>query len=248
MDSMLSKLKIATLVSATMVLYVFFLIGRIISLNSLRWRRFIYRTWARLFVRLMRVKIDVVGTPPTPPFFLVTNHTGYVDVPTLRVIVEGVFVAKHEIASWPIVGGIIGNMGNIYINRQNRRDIPRAGTEVIERLQAGEGVIVFPEGTTSNGQQILPFNSSFLEFAARAEIPVHYASITYKTKDGMPPASTSVAWWDDTPLTFHMTRLFSMKGFQATVRFGEGPVTSDDRKQLARELEASMRDSFTPFD
>lgn len=231
----------------TVALYVVWLVGRIFSLDSPRWRRFIYRTWARAFARMLKIEVTVVGQVPTPPFFLVTNHTGYVDIPMLRTVVEGVFVAKQEISGWPVVGTIIRNMGNIFIDRQNRRDIPRAGNEVIERLEAGEGVIIFPEGTTSNGRQILPFKPSFFEFAARAGIPVHYATVTYSTRDGHLPASTAVAWADDTPLTFHLARLFAMRGFHATVRFGEAPVTVGDRKLLARELEDRMRESFVPF-
>ncbi|MBK6725266.1 MAG: 1-acyl-sn-glycerol-3-phosphate acyltransferase [Acidobacteria bacterium] len=84
---------------------------------------------------------------------------------------------------------------------QNRRDIPRAGELIIERLDAGEGVVVFPEGTSTKGEEVLPFNSSFLEFAARKDIAVHYAAITYSTPPGEMPAHIAACWWEDI-LTF----------------------------------------------
>ena len=109
---------------------------------------------------------------------------------------NGVFVAKGEIESWFLAGRICRDMGTIFINRQNRRDIPRAGTEISKRLEMGEGVIVFPEGTSTKGEMILPFNSSFLEFAAQKDLPVSYALISYQTPIGGPKASETVCWWE----------------------------------------------------
>ena len=78
---------------------------------------------------------------------------------------------------------MVRDMGNIFIDRRNRRDIPRAGEEIIQKLSEGEGVIVFPEGTSTKGEDILPFNSSFFEFAARTDLPVSYVSISYRTPE-----------------------------------------------------------------
>jgi 1-acyl-sn-glycerol-3-phosphate acyltransferase len=87
-------------------------------------------------------------------------------------------------------------METIFIDRKNHRDILRAGEEIIKKLNDGEGVIVFPEGTSSKGEEVLKFNSSFFEFPARLDFPVHYASITHQTPNDHPPANT-VCWWGD---------------------------------------------------
>ena len=89
------------------------------------------------------MKVEVVGIPPKPPFFLVTNHLSYTDVAALRVAAKGVFVAKGEMETWFLAGRIVRDMGTIFINRQNRRDIPRAGREIINRLNDGEGVMIW---------------------------------------------------------------------------------------------------------
>jgi 1-acyl-sn-glycerol-3-phosphate acyltransferase len=248
MSTLLSYAKVGALILSTLALYTLWLTGRLFVGRAPRWRRFIYRVWARIFARLLRIRVTVVGTPPVPPFFLVANHVGYVDIPAVRSAVEGVFVAKSEISGWPVVGTIIGDMGTIYINRASRRDIPRAGAEILESFDRGEGVIVFPEGTSSDGRQILPFNSSFMEFAAKAGIPVHHVTIHYKTGEGHPPASTAVAWADETPLHRHMARLFGMKGFDAVLTFGAESVSSSDRKELSRMLEEAVRENFRPLD
>ncbi len=75
------------------------------------------------------MNLELVGTPPKPPFFLVSNHLSYVDIPVLRLAANGIFVAKSEIKDWFLAGAMIRNMGNIFIDRKNRRDIPRAGRE-----------------------------------------------------------------------------------------------------------------------
>lgn len=214
--------------------------------NKIYWRQLIFKLWSENFRRIANMKIEVIGTPPKPPFFLVCNHLSYVDIPALRAVAEGVFVAKGEIEGWFLAGRIVRDIGNIFINRQNRRDIPRAGREIISRLDSGEGVIVFPEGTSTKGEEVLPFNSSFLEFAAQTDLPVSYCSIHYTTPDGEMSASEAVCWWDDTTFIDHMLRLFSVKGFTAVINFGDAPIANPNRKRLAQELHEKVSEKFIP--
>ena len=215
--------------------------------NKVYWRQVILGLWAASFVRIAKCEIEIIGTPPRAPFFLVANHLGYFDIPVVRTAVKGVFVAKHDIETWPFVGTMVRNMGTIYVNRERRRDIPRAGGEVIERLSAGEGVIVFPEGTSSKGEGVLPFNSSFLAFAAQTDVPVSYLSISYRTPEGEPPPSDSICWWDDTPFLTHILRLFALRRITAILNFGDEPVVNPDRKQLAAELRDRVSKHFVPM-
>ena len=113
-------------------------------------------------------------------------------------------------------------------------------------LNDGEGVIVFPEGTSTKGEEVLPFNSSFFEFAAEADIPVSYVALGYRTPQGELPASEAVCWWDDTTFMAHMLRLFSLPSFTAILHFGEQPVLNTDRKKLAHELHDRVAGSFVP--
>jgi 1-acyl-sn-glycerol-3-phosphate acyltransferase len=184
--------------------------------------------------------------PPRSPFFLVSNHLSYTDVPALRSVLEGVFVAKGEMESWFLAGRIVKDMGTIFINRQNRRDIPRAGAKIIERLENGEGVIVFPEGTSTKGETVLPFNSSFLEFAAQRDLPVSYASITYKTPNDSPKAVDTICWWDEKTFGEHLWELFQVKKFTAVINFGSEPVHNPNRKELAKTLQAKVVENFIP--
>lgn len=230
----------------TIGLYVLWFLAVIFIPNKVYWRQIIFGLWAKGFVRIARMKIELLGSPPKAPFFLVCNHLSYVDIPALRYVAEGIFVAKGEIRDWFVAGRIVRDMGNVFINRQNHRDIPRAGQEIIDKLNEGEGVIVFPEGTSTKGEEVLPFNSSFLEFAARTDLPVSYCSISYKTPAGEIPASEAVCWWDETVFINHMLRLFSVREFTAVINFGDRPVASANRKQLARELHEKVSEKFIP--
>ncbi len=231
---------------ATFGLYALWFLAVVFIPNKIYWRQLIFKLWAAAFKRILNMKIEVIGTPPKPPFFLVCNHLSYVDIPALRYVADGVFVAKGEIEGWFMAGKMVGDMGNIFINRQKHRDIPRAGKEVIEKLDGGEGVMIFPEGTSTKGEEVLPFNSSFLEFAARTDLPVSYCSISYKTPDGEIPASEAVCWWDDTVLINHMFRLFSVREFTAVINFGETTVANSNRKKLAQELHEKVKEKFIP--
>lgn len=246
MKSIRSALRFALFFINTVGLYALWFLAAAFIPNKIYWRQLIFKVWSKNFRRIANMKIEVIGTPPKPPFFLVCNHLSYVDIPALRAVAEGVFVAKGEIEGWFLAGRIVRDIGNIFINRQNRRDIPRAVREIISRLDGGEGVIIFPEGTSTKGEEVLPFNSSFLEFAARTDLPVSYCSIYYKTPDGEMPASEAVCWWDDTTFMNHMLRLFSVKGFTAVINFGAAPIANPNRKALAQELHEKVSEKFIP--
>ena len=233
-------------VVATLGLYsIWFFLDFFIP-NKVLWRQIIFHNWAKSFVWVSRMRVEVVGNVPQPPFFLVCNHLSYTDVGALGSVVKGVFVAKGEMESWFLAGRIVRDMGTIFINRQNRRDIPRAGREIIKRLGEGEGVIVFPEGTSTKGEEILPFNSSFLEFAAQKDLPVSYAAISYQTPAGEMSAAEIVCWWDEKSFGEHLWHLFQLKEYTAIITFGEEPIHNANRKILARELHDKVKEKFIP--
>ncbi|HEX9963138.1 MAG TPA: lysophospholipid acyltransferase family protein [Pyrinomonadaceae bacterium] len=151
----LAAIRFIAFVAVTFGLYVVWLLLGFFIPDKLYWRRTVFSLWARTFVGISGMKIEVAGTPPRAPFFLVSNHLGYTDIALLRAVTQGIFVAKGEYQDSFLGNRLVGGMGNVFINRQNRRDIPRAGAEVLKKLNEGEGVIVFPEGTCTKGETIL---------------------------------------------------------------------------------------------
>jgi 1-acyl-sn-glycerol-3-phosphate acyltransferase len=243
-------LRFAAFVFLTFGIYALWWTGALFVSDEKRkinWQRFIFRNWARGFVRIANLKLEIKGAPPKPPFLLVSNHLSYIDIAALRSIAECVFVAKADIESWLMAGTMIRNLGMIYINRENRRDIPRAGAKVIEAMERGEGVAIFAEGTTSNGSRILPFKSSLLEFAAARDLPVYYSTVSYETAPGEIPASESVCWWrPESDFVPHILELFKMPGFRGSITFGDAPIVSSNRKELAEKLHEAASAQFVP--
>lgn len=247
MRNLQAALRFVSFVVATLGLYSLWFVGRLFQKDTVRWRREIFGAWCRSFVDITKMKVNVIGTPPTPPFFLVTNHVSYTDIAAIRSAVECVFVAKAEVETWFLAGRICRDMGTIFIDRKNRRDIPRAGELIVERLDIDEGVVVFPEGKATKGETVEPFNSSFLEFAARGDVAVSYASVSYRTPDGELPASLAAAWWEDIGFISHLWRLLTVKEYTATVTFGEAPIQNANRKLLAAELRDRVAAMFEPI-
>jgi 1-acyl-sn-glycerol-3-phosphate acyltransferase len=246
MKNIRAAIRFISFITITFGIYAAWWIGALFIPNQQYWRQIIFRTWARWFVKISNIKIEIIGTPPHSPFLLVSNHLSYTDIPVIRSVVEGIYVAKGEIEGWFAAGKMIRDIGNIYVDRRNKRDIPRAGLRVLGALESGEGVIIFPEGTSTKGEDVLPFKSSFLEFAATTGLPVHYASISYQTPMDEPPPSYAVCWWDDTSMAEHLWRFFQLSEVKALISFGDHPIQNNNRKELAKELWEAVSEKFIP--
>ncbi|MBC7931519.1 MAG: 1-acyl-sn-glycerol-3-phosphate acyltransferase [Rubrivivax sp.] len=213
---------------------------------SRRWRAFLFRTWARTAALIIGMKSNTRGHAPKPPFLLVANHLSYVDVVALAARADCVFVAKSEVAGWPVVGRLCRVAKTIFVNRRSRREIPAALSLVERALDERAGVVLFAEGTSTRGTSVRPFKSPLLEAAARRAMPVHYASLSYRTQAGEPSARNAVCWSGDMTFPKHFFELLQMKGFCADISFGEGALRSVDRKALACELWAAVSARFVP--
>jgi 1-acyl-sn-glycerol-3-phosphate acyltransferase len=238
------------LLKLTAIGYLAVVTGSLLTLpwprRRARWRHLCFRHWARSVLAVLGARVEARGTPPAPPFFLVTNHLSYVDVLVLASRVDGVFIAKSEVEGWPIIGGLCRSVGTLYVDRRLRRDLPRAIAAVDRTLAAGQGVVLFPEGTSTRGEEVARFHPSLLEVPARARYPVSYASLGYATEAGVAAAEMAVCWWGDMELAGHLWALLALPGFRATVAFGDERIRDDDRKRLAVRLRQAVAGLFTP--
>lgn len=242
-----SAIKCSLFFASSFGLYGAWFVGDFVIPNKQYWRQFIFRLWSKCFVKLANMEIEIIGEKPKPPFFLVANHLGYADIPVLRSVIESVFVAKADLGRWFLAGKIIKDMGMIFIERENPRDIPKAGAKIIDKLNDGEGVIIFPEGTSTKGEEVLPFNSSFFEFAAKTDLPIHYASINYRIENETTKASNAICWWDDTSFLEHLWRFFQLKKSSVIITFGSESVVDPNRKKLAKKLWSRVDSKFIPI-
>ncbi len=191
------------------------------------------------------MRIQVEGTPPDAPFFLLSNHVSYTDIVLVCAVTPGWFVSKSEVASWPGIGPLTRIAHTIFINRETRRDVGRMNTLIGDLVTKGGGVGFFPEGTTSDGSQVLPFKPSLLQPAIDLNFPVTLAAICYQTLPGQPPAETEVAWYGDDEFAPHAANLLSGPGFKVRIRFAEETLRCTDRKELAKNAHHQISSMLT---
>jgi 1-acyl-sn-glycerol-3-phosphate acyltransferase len=214
--------------------------------QPLSWRARMLGVWARACCQVIGMRIEARGGAPAPPFLLVANHLGYVDILLLAAHARGIFVARGDLAHWPILGWLTRQAGTLYLDRANPRDIPRVVQQADRALHAGVGVFLFPEGTSSDGSDVLPFKPSLLESSARLAMPVSHASLAYTTPCRCAPARLAVCWWGDMPFAPHLWELLKLPYFEARITFGEEPMRHADRKVLAAALREAVRGHFEP--
>lgn len=210
------------------------------------WRNRNFRGWAQTSAHVMGMRIKVRNEPPTGSFLMVSNHLSYIDVIALGSQADCAFIAKSEVASWPVIGLICKTMDTIFIDRRLKRDIQRVTHEIDQTLRRGLGVVLFAEGTSTNGQSVLPFKTSLLDFAARNQVPVHYASVSYVVPSGETPADRSVCWWGDMTFPDHLFRLLRLPSFEADLVYGEVPIVAGDRRVLAAALWSAVSAQLRP--
>ncbi|MBA3813341.1 MAG: 1-acyl-sn-glycerol-3-phosphate acyltransferase [Alphaproteobacteria bacterium] len=147
-----------------------------------RFGRFYLSNWRKCIGHQLIIKGELSKTNPT---LFVSNHSSYIDILVLGTFVPARFVAKKEVAQWPIMGWLATQQGTIYIDR-SRNAIADGTEKLIEYLDRGESLILFPEGTTSDGCRILPFGSSFFDVAMKKNVVVQPITVTYAGWDGLP--------------------------------------------------------------
>jgi 1-acyl-sn-glycerol-3-phosphate acyltransferase len=214
--------------------------------RHLQWRSFIFRTWSRGFARILHMRISVRGQPPQAPFLLVTNHLSYIDIILLASQLGCVFISRHDIEHWPVIGHLTTKMGTIYIDRNARKDVVRVSQAIAAALARGEGVTLFAEGTSTCGARVIPLKTSLLEIAVRSRQPVHYGSLNYRTNGKESPAHLAVCWWGDMAFAPHVLNLLKLSQFDAEIVFGTETLMETDRKVLAQKLHDRISALFTP--
>jgi 1-acyl-sn-glycerol-3-phosphate acyltransferase len=164
---------------------------------------------------------------------LVSNHVSYLDILVLGSLRPLSFVAKSDVRQWPALGWLVKQAGTVFVDRSKRTDVRRVTLEIAGKVKSGVGVILFPEGTSSDGRSVLPFRNSLLEPAASSGWPVLPICISYRCSEADP--AREICWWGDMTLAPHVWRLFGFREIAAHVHFGS-PVLNSDRKVLGSLL------------
>ena len=239
-------------VALTLVLLPFQLIGMAFDL---RLQRTIPHLYHRILCALIGVRIREVGRRSADsPALILSNHVSWLDICVISALSPVVFVAKREVAGWPVFGWLAKLQRTIFINRQARHQTGAATKEIAGRLLGGDAVVLFAEGTSSDGIRVLPFRSSLVGAVHHAlgssthhtHITVQPMSLAYVSLSGVPLGRglrERVAWYGDADLIPHLLRVLSSGAVDVTVSWGEANAydMSADRKAIARDAEQSVR-------
>jgi 1-acyl-sn-glycerol-3-phosphate acyltransferase len=243
-------LRIAALAIATLALVIAWFLALPFTAfwaNARRkWRRIVFQAWARTTLRVCSIRMHVVGELSVKPCFLVANHTSYVDVLVLAATVDATFVSMKELERWPLFGLMARQFGTVFIDRAKKRDLPTVNREIERAFERSDAVVIFPEGTHTRGDRVLPFRPSLLEPATRAGRPVTWAVIHYETSPRDVPASRAIPWVG-MAFSRQVMVLLALEGVEARVEFGTEVLRGGERKELARELHQRVNERFVPL-
>jgi len=212
---------------------------------------FIASNYYRVLRALLRIHVSVVGNPVRDRAVLfVSNHVSWIDIVVIGSITPVAFVAKREVASWPLVGVTAKMQRTVFVDRGRRHQTGDAVTEIVNRVASGTSVVLFAEGTSSDGNRVLPFRSALLgaieDQGGGASILMQPMAITYTGQHGLPMGRQHrplVAWYGDLDFMPHIRAFIERGAVDAVVTYGD-PVPADrdmDRKAMSKRLEGTVR-------
>lgn len=181
-------------------------------------------------LRRLNIAVECSGEIPASGL-VVANHLSYLDILALSALAPFVFIAKKEVRSWPIFGWMAKIAGTLFVDRERKLDTGKVNESVGEALRACLRVVLFPEGTSSDGNSVLPFRPSLFEPALVAGAAVTPAFISYTVSNGS--VANDVCFWGEMTFLPHVLRLFSIRAVTARIRFGPMLRNLQDRKQAA---------------
>ena len=203
----------------------------------------IFRRWSRALLEILAVRVSVHGDAPIErhgPTMLLSNHVSWLDIFVIASAVPSRFVAKSEIRRWPVVGWLIARQGTLFLERARRHDTARINNSVNDALQKGYCVAVFPEGTTTDGTDVLPFHGSLLQPIVDAGGHVQPVAIRYRRPTGEHNAAP--AYVGETSFATSFWRVTGERSLVVEVHFAPPlPARARHRRELSRAAEAAIR-------
>lgn len=241
-----------SLLVLTLLLAPFQLIG--IALG-LRWQQSIPHLFHRALCALVGVRIHEIGTrTSSTPVLILSNHVSWLDICVIGARAPVVFVAKSEVAKWPVFGWLAKLQRTIFIERERRQKTGAAAQEIGDRMLSGDAVVLFAEGTSSDGMRVLPFRSALVgavhhalgESTHHDKITVQPMSLAYVGFGGLPVGRAfreNVAWYGDIDLIPHFFGILASGAIDVIVTWGDAVAydMTADRKTITRDAERAVR-------
>ncbi|MBI3849818.1 MAG: 1-acyl-sn-glycerol-3-phosphate acyltransferase [Verrucomicrobia bacterium] len=207
--------------------------------SSARARADWLQRWSRRHLRNINAEIQRSGQPPARGL-LVSNHLSYLDILVLAEAQPMVFLSKAEVRDWPLIGWLTRCAGTLYIQREQKSDVARVNAQFATVVEQGLVLAIFPEGTSTGGNTLLPFRSSVLAPAVEQQWAITPTWIGYSLEDGL--VEEEICYWRDMTFGLHALNLLSKRRVTVHVAYAASIEAGPDRKELARQLHAQVCD------
>ncbi len=196
----------------------------------------------RTIVRRLSMEVTVSGSLPTSGL-VVSNHLSYLDILFYASLMPCIFVAKSEVLSWPLFGILARCGGTVFVERGRSHGVDEPAREIADALTAGVPVVLFPEGTSTDGRTVLPFRSALLQPAIATHTAILPAVINYSLTDGV---EADLCYYGEITFLPHLFSALARKGIKARIVFEEEAHVYPDRKIAAKaawQSVVSLRDA-----
>lgn len=192
---------------------------------------------ATVLLAALGIRVKIIGNFPQSGM-VVCNHLGYLDVLAIASCGPVVFVSKAEVRKWPVVGPLLAAAGTILAERGSPMSAAKTSAQIASALAKNVPVVLFPEGTSTDGAHVLPFKPALFQPAVELKCPITPAGIGYHAKQGN--VKNDVCYRGDHTFFPHLFRLASARGVTANLTFGEAIGQIGDRKNAAKIFHAEV--------
>jgi lyso-ornithine lipid O-acyltransferase len=229
---------------------------QILSMKTGWWpETIILKIWHRLIIRALGMRIHVKGTlSDKRPLLVASNHISWTDIMVLGSMVDVKFIARADMEGWPLIGMLSKLQRTVFIERERKRSSGDQASEIASRMAKGDAMVLFAEGSTGDGNAVLPFKSTLFGAASMAisegaaeQVFIQPVAIAYTRLHGVPlgrrhrPIS---AWIGDEDLMPHLKVLMAEGALDVEVHFGE-PIAfakGSNRKETSKLMESQVRE------
>jgi 1-acyl-sn-glycerol-3-phosphate acyltransferase len=201
-------------------------LSRLVAPDTLERRAQWNHSCARIVMGFLGIRLEITGKPPERGL-LVSNHLSYLEVLIFGAALPCYLVSKAEISRWPFFGPLARAGGTLFVDRGSRASAELVTEQIAERLRGTVPVLFFPEGTSTDGSQLLRFHSRLFTPAVAAGVPVTAAAVRYVLEDGSP--ERELCWFGDDAFLTHFWKVLGSPNFSAELRFGEPRIYTDRR-------------------